>query len=457
MLNFVSRIWLIVSSLLFCVVSVGQAVEKDPVFSIVQVDKQYIDWKSRDTVKLMEYNPARKPILRSYRAGMSCRVGSRGSWAPLPVELTFPEPVTSQPRLYVECRTPEKGWEVLHVHFDVFKSLVGFAIEGRSVLDADVLAAPTGGLLQLGPDGKLKFFRAVDSVGKGNAEDFKQHRVNGKIYYSYLTQSVYAPQVTSGGYRTILNSRYEPIETTDFLTDLHEFEYLGKNHYLYVTYEVKDRVDGSCYIEQAVIERKDGRILHRFELGAFLRDRAVFPSEGEPVAFYGRSCVQLAHINSVQVIGPQTWFIGFGRGAAIAWNFVKNKLEWAIGNSALPGIKSVSGFGNFHTPRFSKHDSRFVMFENSSPLSDGTSTVVTIFDFKLDLAALKIASVKTLEIAGLRSVHSGNVEARGSVYSIGTGSREKGDWDFMEYDGTRRTFAIRFTTAARSYRVYRSL
>ena len=242
------------------------------------------------------------------------------------------------------------------------------------------------------------------------------------------------------------------IETPDFLTDLHEFEYLGPKHYLYLSYDVKDRADGSCMIDQSVIEKKDGRILKRFDVSEYLQSGHSLGGNHR-VAFRGRECDEVAHINSVQLIGATTWLIGLGRGTIVAWDRVAKKPIWIFGQYGSQfKIDPHVALRQTHTPRFFKEEGRLVVFENGEPPID-----VRIIDFKLDLKSKRVVTSKVLTVEGLQSVHSGSVEARQSVYSIGAGSREKGDWDFLEYDGGRRTFAMRFTKASRSYRVYRSL
>lgn len=419
-----------------------------PRFSIDQVDSRYLEWADDYQVRLAEYNTDRKPILRSTRKDLSCRAGDRGTWKVLPQELSFPEPLALEPKLRIECRSPRGALPTLVVHFDVGVGIDSFAVEGQSILGVDILTTPTGQLLRLGPKGEVKFYRRV----AGAAEDFKPHRVNGKTFYSYMLNAVHSPGVSTAGYRTILNSRYEVVEALDFLTDLHEFEYLGPKHYLYMSYDVKDRADGSCMIDQSVVESKDGHILNRFDVSEYLQSGHSLGPKSK-VAFRGRECDDVAHINGVQVIGASTWLISLGRGTIVSWDRDKKKPLWIFGQyESQFKIDPYVALRQTHTPRFFADESRLVVFENGEPPTD-----VRIIDFKLDIKSKRIVASKVLTVVGLQSIHSGSVEARRSVYSIGAGSREKGEWDFLEYDGVRRTFAIRFSKASRSYRVYRSL
>lgn len=420
----------------------------DRSFSIGRVNAKYQEWLNATTVRLVEYNRARKPLLQSSLAGVSCRDTEKKKWTKLPMEITYPESSAVWPSVVLECRVRRGRIENFTIHFDIGTAIDSFEVEGRSVLNADVLTTPAGRLMQLGPKGEMKFYRRVE----GNAEDFKPHRVRGKRYYSYMIDAVHSPGVSTAGYRTILNSRYEPIETTDFLTDLHEFEYLGRNHYRYVSYDIKDRADGSCFIEQSVVEQKDGHVLHRFDVSQYLS--SGFSLGGDrTVEFRGRSCDEIAHINSVQKLDERTWLISLGRGVVIAWDYLKNNVEWVFGRfGGQFNLSPTEVLRQAHTPRFFKNSGRLVVFENGEVPGD-----VKILDFMLNIATRQVVSSKTLLVTGLQSSHSGSVETRGAVYSIGAGSREKGDWDFLEYVGSRRTFAIRFSNKERSYRVYRSL
>ena len=167
-----------------------------PRFAIDQVDSRYLEWTDDYQVRLAEYNSARKPVLRSAQADLSCRTGPGGTWKSLPLELSFPEPLSLRPKLTVECRSPQGPLPALVIHFDVGTGIDSFAVDGRSVIGADVLTTPTGQLLQLGPKGEVKFYRRV----AGTAEDFKPHRVNGKTFYSYMLNAVHSPGVSTAGY-----------------------------------------------------------------------------------------------------------------------------------------------------------------------------------------------------------------------------------------------------------------
>lgn len=427
--------------------AIGAIADEAP-FWVDRVGYRYQEWTGTKHVRLTEYNANHKPRLRSRLAGSRCRKVGELKWKLLPMELEFPARLSAQPTVGYECLNARGVQRNIAVYFDIGDHIDSFEVQGRSRLDADILMAPSGQLMRLGPAGEMRFYRRVN----GLAEDFKPHRVGGKLYYSYMINAVHAPGVSTAGYRTILNSRYEPIETVDFLTDLHEFEYLGKNHYLYLSYDAVNRADGSCYIEQSVIEKKGDRVLRKFDVSEYLRAGHIL-GPSRMVEYRGRECEELSHLNSVQILNQTNWLIGLGRGVVAAWDLVDRKASWILGRIggqiALPDSISLAPI---HTPRFSQKDGRFVVFENGLGSVD-----VKIVDLKLDLVAKRATLSRVLTIAGLQSSHSGSVEAHGSIYSIGAGSREKGDWDFMEYDGDQQTFAVRFSSTARNYRVYRSL
>jgi hypothetical protein len=426
--------------------------------SISQVNAQFIAKDNENTFRLFEFNSKRKPRLSSKDTQIKCRLNSGQPWIPLPMEIPFPVTHKAPFEHKISCRGRDRKAFFVRVLFDLADGFDDLQIRGKSSLNQAILATPGGQLIKISPTGEMIFFRRSPT---GNFNDFKPHNVRGKIFYSYLNNTITTPGVTSEGTRTILDENFSNIEATDFLTDIHEFDYLGPNHYLYSSYEMVDLPDGTCFLNQRAVERKNNKEVRSFSVRDFVE--AGFRIQEESITvFHGRSCKTMSHLNAIQIISENSWLMSLGEGVVLMFNHVTRKPEWILGGfqDQFDIIKKVK-MNYIHTPRWQLSENRLIIYDNNYQTKRSR-----ILDFKLDIANRKVIHLKEIPLGNIYSVHSGGVEANfplspvsDLIYSVGTGMPEKDDWNFIEHNGTNQTLAIRFgksKMSTYSYRTYRS-
>jgi hypothetical protein len=427
--------------------------------SISQVNAQFITKDNENTFRLFEFNSKRKPRLTSKDTQIKCRLDSGRPWLPLPMEIPFPGTRKAPFEHKINCRGSDQRAFLVRILFDLADGFDDLQIRGKSSLNQAILATPGGQLIKISPTGEMIFFRRSPT---GNFNDFKPHKVHGRIFYSYLNNTITTPGVTSEGTRTILDENFSNIESTNFLTDIHEFDYLGSNHYLYSSYEAIDLPDGTCFLNQRAVERKNDKEIRSFSVRDFVE--AGFRIQDESItAFHGRACKTVSHLNAIQIISENYWLMSLGEGVVLMFNHVTRKPEWILGGfqDQFDIIKKVK-MNYIHTPRWQASDSRLIVYDNNYETKRSR-----ILDFKLDIANRKVIHLKEIPLGNIYSVHSGGVEAnfplaRSSdlIYSVGTGMPEKDDWNFIEHNGKNQTLAIRFgksKISTYSYRTYRSV
>lgn len=449
---------LIAGVLLTAGLASSEAKGNEPV-SISQVSAQFIAKDNENTFRLFEFNSKRKPRLTSKDTQIKCRFNSEQPWIPLPMEIPFPGTRKAPFEHKINCRGSAQKAFLVRILFDLADGFDDLQIRGKSSLNQAILATPGGQLVKISPSGEMIFFRRSPT---GNFNDFKPHKVHGRIFYSYLNNTITTPGVTSEGPRTILDENFSNIESTNFLTDIHEFEYLGSNHYLYSSYEAIDLPDGTCFLNQRAVERKNDKEIRSFSVRDFVE--AGFRIQDESITvFHGRTCKTVSHLNAIQIISENSWLMSLGEGVVLMFNHVTRKPEWILGGfqDQFDIIKKVK-MNYIHTPRWQPSDSRLIVYDNNYETKRSR-----ILDFKLDIANRKVIHLKEIPLGNIYSVHSGGVEANfplapssDLIYSVGTGMPEKEDWNFIEYNGKSQTLAIRFgksKISTYSYRTYRSV
>lgn len=444
------------------ILSAGLASSKEKgnkTLSISQVNAQFMATDKENTFRLFEFNSKRKPRLSSKDTQIKCRLSSEQSWISLPMEIPFPMTHKAPFEHKITCQGNDHKAFFVHILFDLADGFDDLQIRGKSSLNQAILATPGGQLIKISPTGEMIFFRRSPT---GNLNDFKPHNVHGRIFYSYLNNTITTPGVTSEGTRTILDENFSNIESTDFLTDIHEFEYLGPSHYLYSSYEIVDLPDGTCFLDQRAVERKNSREVRSFSVHDFIE--AGFKIQEESITvFHGRSCKTVSHLNAIQIISENSWLLSLGSGVVLMYNHATQKPEWILGGfqDQFNIIKKVN-MDYIHTPRWHLSENRLIIYDNNYQTKRSR-----ILDFRLDLASRKVIHLKEIPLGNIYSVHSGGVEANlplshlsDLIYSVGTGMPEKDDWNFIEHNGKNQTLAIRFgksKKATYSYRTYRSI
>ncbi len=326
-----------------------------------------------------------------------------------------------------------------------------FTIKGRSVLNKSILVAPWRYLMSISPRGELIYYNAsFDKV-----VDFKQHLIDGKIFYSYMRTLFINPSVNSEGERIVIDEKFRVVEKFLDPSDVHEFVYLGKGHIIRSYYGQTKTAAGECYIDQAFEEVKQKKLVEKFSVADFFKIGYV-PDPPDKVSYQGKICISDEHLNAIQIIDPERWLISLGRSTVIMWNKSLKKAEWILGGpNDQFRLQKHQQANLLHTPVWTPQQSRLVLLDNNH-----TSTKTRILDYQLNIDKKSVISFKEIELGNGFSKFGGSLQVdNDNVFSVGTGMREKNRWDFIELQKDKQTMSIRFgkDNEFTGYRVYRGV
>ncbi|MES2854496.1 MAG: hypothetical protein V4692_01480, partial [Bdellovibrionota bacterium] len=301
-----------------------------------------------------------------------------------------------------------------------------FSVTGEAKIQKNVLLSPLSYAIVLSPKGDLIYYRAFSAP----VQDFRPHIVDGKIFYSILQVTNSNVDVNSEGMRLILDENFKVIAEHQKITDGHEFHYLKPKHYVYLTYDVRDTPSGKCYLDQSVVEEIGGKETYRFSVYDYVK-RGYLPDSSYNQSFKGRSCVGHFHLNTVQILGPNHWLLGFSGGLVILWNKSKKTAEWIFNGPEDQFFAEGSQRPNvMHTPIWDPESSRLTLFDN-----DHLTKNARVIEYRLNIPEKKMLSFREWRLNNGISRFGGGIQVEGdSIFSVGFGAGATGTWDFAEIE-----------------------
>ncbi|MHB8483028.1 MAG: aryl-sulfate sulfotransferase [Nitrospiria bacterium] len=224
----------------------------------------------------------------------------------------------------------------------------GFTVSGKISRTGELALTPLSFagqeknyLLLLDEAGKIKYYqRSPDK----NYFDFKKYNSNGKIRYSYIEGTDFLDgSGGEDGLAYVLDENLRILDIVDGLlpnpgknrteklkTDLHEFLWIGDNHYIMAATYIKDVTDipnmtGTELVSAAVIQgRKDSNILFEWDSSDF---PVLYSESEENDNFNSSSSSDYMHINSITVDTADNNFIVSFRDQSSIY-----KIDRATGN-----------------------------------------------------------------------------------------------------------------------------
>jgi hypothetical protein len=296
------------------------------------------------------------------------------------------------------------------------------------------------------PLGQLKFFRKLPYL----VIDFKPHLLKNKLFYSYLKASAYYPYVTVEGKRILFNQNMDFIKEFPELLDFHDFKLLDKNWYMGITYEISRNALGKKFIQQSIVEIKNGKKIYEWSLDDFTKFNP-FPDWKLNSIFRGQFALQQYHLNHFQVLGDAL-LISLGFESVIMINKVKKTIDWVLGGGSDQfGAVGELGSSLHHSPYWNFKTSTLTLFDNGMASQNSR-----ILQYELDLKNKKIKKFSIINTPSVYAKLMGSVNSDGDIYTIGFGTRDVGKTDIVEVQNnkTNMSFYFNYPTSG-IYEVYR--
>jgi hypothetical protein len=405
-----------------------------------------------NSIVLREYNANNKPAFRfsNPNAVSGCSLDGSPCDPAQPITLTLPLG-TRRPRIfrleYVLAGKPNQiSIQVLPDNFPKYQ------ITGEAKLRQPIALSPNGQILLLDAAGEIQFYRHYSF----NIDNFRPHLGDGKLAYSFVRITEAHPGVTSQGFINLLDQYFEPILELPWKADIHEFLWLGKDHYLFLAHDEMKLPMSPCFINEVVREYKNGKLI--FEItGLDLIKSGIFYSYLEIHPFDGKVCKELYHVNSVQNQPNQRLLINLGRDGIILFNKSSRKTDWIFAGPSDQFNLSNSAKPDFvHTASFNAKSSTLPLFVNY--WIDRSHTNSSIVEYQLDVPGRKVKKTNDQSPLVFHSIAMGSQEKSEDIFSVGLGDRAKGEVDFFESRNKKITFSMQFLDHEPtnvSYRAYR--
>jgi hypothetical protein len=351
--------------------------------------------------------------------------------------------------------------------------------------DLEVTAAdPRPGTLLLAANDSTgagpSYLFATDAAGAptfykklpGKGFDFQRHRTaDGATRYSYLqTEGEQLAGVsTFQGSVRLLDAAYQEIARLALLpngdhgalpADLHEFVYLGDDHYILTAYHGKAVTDvpsrpgaTSRVVASLIQEVEDGRVVFEWDSTAHPEFYAG-ASDGDDYANAEHPWADYMHMNAVEVDPTDGNLIVSFRhqDQVVKLDRRSGAVMWRLGgrSSDFP-LTDAQRFSHQHFARRNA-DGTLSLFDNGN-----ASQRTRLLTFTLDEAGRTVADFAASEPEARYSPAMGSYQRLdGGSSFVGWGAKGAGATDAAELaaDGTP-TFALRFVT--RTYESYRAL
>ncbi len=295
--------------------------------------------------------------------------------------------------------------------------------------------------------GQLKYFELLPFT----AFDFRPHSIDGKTYFSYLKSTGIYPLVTIEGTRFILDSNLDFVREFNEILDFHDFHLIKKDWYIGLTYEISKNLFGTKYIEQKIIERKNGKVIFEWSINEFMKLNP-FPNWKMKSNYKGEFVVHQFHLNHIQVLGEQL-LISLGFDSIFLLDKKTKKIIWLFGGGSDQfGVSDELFTSLHHTPFFDQKNSTLTVFDN------GISKKNTrIIKYTLDIKNKKLIQFNQVAIPASFSAMMGSVVVIDNNYTIGFGTRDFGDFDILELQNNKITMSFKFRNVwSSTYKIYRS-
>ena len=285
----------------------------------------------------------------------------------------------------------------------------------------------------------------LDKYVPGAIYDFRQWRINGKTYYTYMTDDLLVPHIRNislkTGHAVLLDSSLREIKQIHLIPhgnivrnrnqdlDLHDIVMFSEDHFITVAayeknvHNIPDSLHPSPYIKVVAPIIQE-----------VVKDSVIWQWDGSGYPeFYGTSNLNnhfadtsktqdYMHINSL-CLDPNDGnvIVSFrSMDQVVKINSHTGKIMWRLGgkNSDFP-MNPNQQFLRMHSAILTDNGKTLLLLDNGDSILRQTSRVL---EFNLDEQQKKITSFKAMSIPENYAQFMGSVEKYGDNYLIGGGS-----------------------------------
>ncbi len=448
-------------TILFFYFSVSTRLVADTIaipFFVKNVDPSSIQIQ-QDKIVILEYNSRIKPTIVFQKTfnGKDCFINSKipcGPQSSIPLELDETNiPKTFNLTYSLNSKIHKKTIQLLPDDFNTYK-VVGKSVIKSSLIFSRILVNENGKMLDssdlfvLNESGNILFYKRLPFV----AADFRPHYLGTTQYFSYLKTTKSFLGVSLVGHRTLLNDNFQRIKTFPELLDLHEFLLLDINWYMSTKYELGLNSFGGYFLNQELIEMKNGKQIFNFGIKDLLSQN-YFPSYTLISEFDGKMAAHPYHLNAFELLGNGEILLSLGYDSVLIIDKKTKKLKMAFsGPNDQFKLSTEQKIAYFHTPLYDSSTQTLTVFDNG--LYD---VPYRIIEYKLNRNTKKVEKFTLISTSKTISKSMGSVVKQGNIYSISPGARGNIGFDFIEQIGTKVSMTISFKKPnGYSYRIYRS-
>jgi hypothetical protein len=284
-------------------------------------------------------------------------------------------------------------------------------------------------LVILSPKGELEFYRnlVVQCI------DFRPHKIGEKTFYSYAEFDEFINLVGYLGPRVILDESFTPLKKVAPENDHHEFHLLSPEHWIGFEVRLGRLESGKPYIDKRVVERKEGKVIFDWGVSDYMKQfRSELSLHASLTKFRGEVVTEIHHMNRIQRVGETGFLVGMGHDGVAFVNRSDKKVTWMLGGINDSFSLDMSEHPQFnHAAQFIPDKNQVYIFSNRHWGRIGTAHA-RVLRYDLDLEKKKLLKFTRLRDKKEMSYLMGSLELTENILSIGLGTREIANEDFVE-------------------------
>lgn len=431
--------------------------------SHIEIKNSVYRLRKPDHIELLEYNSEKVPELHIREKILSCTFNKVKCSGPVvKLKLGVKNPLSSEDTELKLTYFKDNRQRTLRVSV-LPESFPFMRMSGQSKLKMPLIFSVTSKaretkevchLLVLSPEGAVNFYRKLDFL----CADFRPHNIGGKTYYTYQECIEGVSLIGFFGPRVILNEDFNQVSKVAHESDSHEFILLGLDHWIDIELSLSRLINGRPYFNKKIVERKAGKVVFEWSVSDYIKQyRSEIVSNALLANYRGEVVSELLHLNSIQMIGKEHLLVSMGYNGVALLNVKDHKISWALGGINDNFSLEINQFPFFqHTPFLNSKTNELYLFSNLSTTTPIDVTYSRILKYRLDLKNKKVLDFEVLRNKRELTYLMGSLQVHDGVLSIGFGSKNLGEHDFIEAVGAEETWTIDIDKKWTVYRYYRA-
>lgn len=308
-------------------------------------------------------------------------------------------------------------------------------------------------LFVLNTQGQLDFYRQLELP----CGDFRPHLTTEGLFYSYQEVRDSILLVAFLGPRVVLDANFNFVRRIEEANDGHEFILLTPDHWIGLELELDRLKNGMAYFNKRFRERKNGKIVFEWGVADYFADRkSEAVAEAFTANYKGSPVADMLHINALQIVSENEWLVSFGSSIGLLDKKTR-RLRWVLGGISDEFKLKPEQIPIFmHTPYFDAKKNQLYVFANRS-LGFGVPHPARVLRYTLDPENKVLKEFRILRDEKEVAYLMGSLEVHDDVLSIGLGTKDRAQHDFVEMKDGKMTWGLNLRLPRQIiYRFYRA-